>query len=105
MIQFTRRHVCTNSDAYISSSLDIEVYPDPRWFALNPGAEDLNNRFLSLAIVGKETKKKMSKRNLDSLGKVKAWIVLSNVKESIKRLKSRLKIADTLGKASRMYQT
>ena len=42
--------------------------------------------------------------NTESLGEIKAWSGLANNKDSIKRLKVKLKLVDALAEVSRMDQ-
>ena len=70
--RFTHRNVGTNRDAYIPPSLNFEVSEDKQRFVLNPCVEDPNTRVLALAAVGKGARNKITKRKLDSLGKIKA---------------------------------
>ena len=78
MILLTHIHVFTNSDAYISSYINIEFLKYQYLFVLNPRVEDLNARDLALADVGKGPKNKTTKIKLDSLGGIKAWSGLAN---------------------------
>ena len=87
IICFTHRHVDTKIDAYIYSYLNVEVSQYQHRFILNPHVEDLKDRDLALSTDGKVFKRKMEKRNLDSLVKIKAWRGLTNRKDRIKRLK------------------
>ena len=105
MIRFTHRHVGTNSDAYISSSLNIEVSQDQQQFFLSPHVEDLNTRYLALANVGKVDKEKIANRRLERLGAIKACIGLYNSEDRFKRLKGHLELTNVLAEVGRMYQT
>ena len=78
MIHFTHIRVGTNNDTYIYSSINVDLSQDQQQLFLNPRAEDLNARDLALADIGEGARKKMTKRKLDSLGKIKAWSDLAN---------------------------
>ena len=70
MIHFTHIRVGTNNDTYIYSSINVDLSQDQQQLFLNPRAEDLNARDLALADIGEGARKKMTKRKLDSLGKI-----------------------------------
>ena len=105
MIRFTHINVVTNSDAYIYSSINIEVPQDQKRFFFNPRVEDMSYRVLELAAVGKGSKKKTAKRDLYRLVEIKAWSGLVKSKYTIKRLKVYLEIADALAEVSIMGQS
>ena len=68
MIRFTHRNVGTNIDAYICYYLDVEVSQEKLRFIINTNVEGLYSSYLELADVGRESKKNISKRDMDSLG-------------------------------------
>ena len=80
MIHFTHIRVGTNNDTYIYSSINVDLSQDQQQLFLNPRAEDLNARDLLLDTVGKGSKKKTAKRNVDILVKIKAWSGIFNNK-------------------------
>ena len=56
-------------------------------------------------LLGRETRRKSTKRKLDRLGLIKAWSGLANSKYRIKRLENNLELADELSKVSNMYHS
>ena len=61
MIRFAQRNIGTNSDAYLSSSINADVSQDQQRFVLYPRVEEMNARDIVLAAVGKGAKKKIEK--------------------------------------------
>ena len=78
---------------------------DQQCFVINTRFEDLNVRYIALDVVGKGSKKKTEKRNLDSLGLIEAWRGISNNKYSIKRRKGQMELPDAFAKVSRKDQS
>ena len=105
MIRFTHRNVVTNSDAYIYSSINIEVPQDQQRFFFNPRVKDMSYRVLELAAVGKGSKNKTAKKNMYRLGPIKDWSGISNREGSINILQGNIELDDAFNEVKRTDQS